>query len=301
MLPVAAKMFALVRDLSARRKMPEIQVSRWLVQRHNVGALAALAGVSELRDELVTATVRWGSLAREMPTIVERFRDADVGIVPIKGLAYAAGLYETPAARPMTDVDLLVEPGRDAHARQVLTRAGFELRNDVPLHHATMWERPGLTIDLHRSILSVGRSAIAIDEIWARTRPGWPAGARRLEPVDELIFHLAHMARNRLCGPLVHVVDAARLLERISDIADVHARARAWQIHAAIDVALAYCRAIIDDTQLPWLGPASEDALLVRQPRVARKLIFDVATAGSARQLAARVIGAGFQRFMRSS
>jgi len=39
MLPVLAKMFALVRDLSAARKVTEIPASRWLVQRHNLAAV----------------------------------------------------------------------------------------------------------------------------------------------------------------------------------------------------------------------------------------------------------------------
>ena len=48
MLPALAKMFALVRDLSARREVTEIPASRWLIQRHNLGAAGALAGVSRI-------------------------------------------------------------------------------------------------------------------------------------------------------------------------------------------------------------------------------------------------------------
>jgi len=162
------------------------------------------------------------------------------------------------------------------------------------MHHASMWERGNLTIDLHRNILPLGRSRIALDEVWARTRPGWPDGARRLEPVDELVFHFVHMARNRLCGPLIQVVDAARLLEHAS-AEDAIARARHWRVGGAVSVSAAYCAGILDGRPMPRLAPADDDALFARQPMRRRKLVFDVATAGSVQQLAARVIGAGFQ------
>jgi hypothetical protein len=302
MLPAVAKMFALVRDLSARREVTEIPASRWLLQRHNLGPLTALAGASELRDELARSTVRWIALARQVPALVEQLRDAGVGCAPIKGLAYAAGLYDVPAARPMTDIDLLVEPGRAARAHEVLARVGFARSSDVPMHHATTWVRGDLIVDLHRSILAPGRSRIALEDVWARTRPGWPDGARRLEPIDELVFHLAHMARNRLCGTLVQVVDTARLIERVASLADVHARAQQWQIEPAVGIALAYCQAILaGDVPRSRLAPADDDVLYVRQPGLSRKVVFDVATAGSPRQLVARAIGAGFQWLARGA
>jgi hypothetical protein len=300
MLPALAKMFALVRAISARREVTEIPASRWLIQRHALGPLCALAGASRERDELAAATVRWIALSREIPRVIDQLTDAGVAVAPIKGLSYATALYDVPAARPMTDVDLLVAPGHDARARRVLERIGMVVRADVPMHHASMWERDGLVIDLHRDILPTGRGRIALDDLWARTREGWPAGARRLDPVDELVFHLVHMVRNRLCGPLVHVVDAARLLERASADA-ARERAMEWKIEAGVGAALAYCRSILDETAEPWLRPPDDDVLFARQPNAARKLVFDVATAGSVRQLAARAIGAGVQWLTRST
>jgi Uncharacterised nucleotidyltransferase len=200
----------------------------------------------------------------------------------------------------MTDVDLLIAPDRDARARQVLASAGFMLVNDIPLHHATMWTRGDLTLDLHRDILPVGRSQIALDDVWSRMRAGWPDGARRLDPVDELVFHLAHMARSRLCGPLIQVVDAARLLEHASFEAAM-ARATEWRIAAAIGVAAAYCRWALGMASRPRLAPVDDAIAFAYQMPTRRKLVFDVATAGSVQAIAARAIGAGFQWLARRS
>jgi Uncharacterised nucleotidyltransferase len=294
MLPALAKMFALVRDLSARREVTEIPAALWLIQRHNLGPLTALAGAIRLRDELAVSTVRWIARVPQIEELVQRLVRAGVDVVPIKGVAYAIGLYDTPAARPMTDVDLLVHPTHELRARDTLRRCGFVMHSSVPMHHASTWERGDMTVDLHHHILAAGRSRIALDDVWRRTRPGWPGGAQRLEPVDELVFHLVHMARNRLCGPLVHVVDAARLLEHASG-ADAVARARTWGIDAPVSAALTFCRAVLAGTRASWLVDY-DDVLFARQPRVARKLIFDIATAGSLDQLAARMVAAALQR-----
>jgi hypothetical protein len=92
--------------------------------------------------------------------------------------------------------------------------------------------------------------------------------------------------------PLIHVVDAARLISRADGVAAALDRAREWGVHTTVALAHRFCTSILhDDVERPagWLGPSRHDVVLLREPGVARKLAFDVATAGSARQLAARL------------
>ena len=283
-------MFALTRNLAKQRDVTEIVVPLETVQRHLLGPLAAKAGAAACRNDLIRSTVTWAWFTRDVPVIVERLRSAEIRVAPIKGLAYAAGLYLAPVDRPMTDIDLLVEPEREATAKVVLAELGFERAAGPAIHHATTWARDGLVIDLHRSIVSEGRSQIDLGAVWARMRPGWPAGAERLDPLDELIFHLVHMARNRLCGPLVQVVDAVRLAAR-APIAEALERADAWGLGDAAAAAWRFVSNIVEgEGRGGWLAPSIADLLAVRQPSIARKIVFDVATAGSPRQLAARTI-----------
>lgn len=284
-------MFALVRMLSSGRDVSEIAVHPTIVQRHQLGPLAASAGWAQFRDDLVRATVGWGRIERELPAIVDALDCRGIRVAPIKGVAYATTLYETPGQRPMTDIDLLVAPAEGAFARRILGELGFTCAHDPALHHASTWVRGSLVIDLHRDIVGTGRSQIDLDAVWSRVVPGWPKRAWRLEPVDELVFHLVHMARNRLCGPLVQVVDASRLLQRADALAAL-ARAKEWGIEAAVRPALRFCRDIVDDVPHPggWLSPSPGDLLAVQQPSTLRKLVFDVATAGSMRQLASRAV-----------
>jgi hypothetical protein len=273
----------------------KIAVEPALVQRHLLGALAARAGAATFRDDLVRATVSWAQIERELPPVADRLVAAGVQVAPIKGVAYANHLYALPAERPMTDVDLLVEPF--ATAEVVLGGLGFAREPHAPLHHATAWVRGDLVIDLHRGIIGAGRSRIDIAAVWSRAVEGWPAGALQLEPADELVFHLVHMIRCRLRGPLIQVVDAARLLDRC-DVAVALERARAWRMSGSVRLALRYVRDVLAGVTYPggWLGPPADEILEARQPSPVRKLIFDVATAGSPGRLVARMLGAVFAR-----
>ena len=297
-------MFALVRDLANRAPVTQVAVSDWLVQRHNLGPLTALAGVTRMKPELARATLAWRRISDGLPPIIERWTGAGIRVAPIKGVAYAAGMYDRPAERPMTDIDLLVDRSSYSTAGRLLTEAGFSRIAGSPLHHASAWVRGDMVIDLHRGIVGRGRSRIDLDAVWRRTSPGWPSGALRLDPVDELVFHLLHMARNRLCGPLIQVVDVARLIERLPrrDPENALRLARTWRVGPAAEAALRFSCNVLDargDLRLGIVGPTEENVLAAGQPSILRKLVFDVSTAGSVSQLATRVIAYGASRLSR--
>jgi hypothetical protein len=291
MLPAVDALFTLVRQLATRSTVTEVSVPKWLVQLHRLGPLAARGGAASYRDELVRATVDWARIEHDLPPLVAALGHAGVAVAPIKGVAYASRLYASPAERPMSDIDLLVPPGQRETARDVLSRQGFRPAPAAALHHAEPWVRSDLSIDLHWNIIAPGRSRIDLDAVWARTESGWPDGARQLEAVDALVFHLVHLARNRLRLPLINVVDAARLLE-LADADLALARARAWGVGRASGLALRFCSSILDaraGRPAGWLGPSLTDVVACSQPGLASKVVFDVAVAGSPRQLVSRV------------
>ena len=293
-------MFALTRNLAKGRDVTEIVAPLETVQRHLLAPLAARAGISLCKGDLVRATVAWANLVHDVPPIIERFRAIGARVIPIKGLAYAAGLYSAPAERPMTDVDLLIEQQYEASAQTVLADLGFERFPGPALHHASTWVRSGLVVDLHRNILGDGRSEIDLSAVWSRTLKGWPDGAERLDPIDELVFHLIHMARNRLCGALVNVIDATRLATRCP-VDRALARATDWGVGHAARTAWSFVETIVEDRPSSWLEPSPSDVVAMRQPSAARKVIFDMATAGSVRHLARRSYALGVDRLRRFS
>lgn len=289
MLPPVHQMFALVRDLANGREVTEIPIARWYVLRHNLGPLASVAGAPRYRDEVVRVAVEWGRIERDLPPVVAAIENRGIRVATLKGVAYATSLYPRPTDRPMSDIDLLVD---DRKAEAVLAELGFVRDVGAPFHHATTWLRGPTVIDLHHDFVASGRGQIDLDAVWARTTRG--RFARRLDPVDELAFHLIHMARSRLCGPLVQIVDLHRLASR-ADIELGLARCRDWELGRGAQLAVDYYRSIMNGA--PMLSFATlHDVLEAQQPSLPRRIAFELAVAGSPRQLAARAFAAVNQR-----
>jgi hypothetical protein len=295
MLPGVDALFTLVRQLAQRQAVTDVAVPKWLVQRHGLASLAARAGAGSYRDDLARATLAWAQTERALPRVVKSLREAGVRVAAIKGVAFAKSLYAAPAERPMNDVDLLVARDQREAAEQALRKLGFEPGNSALLHHAKPWFLGDFVIDLHTNIIAPGRARIDLQHVWSRTSPGWPEGAETLAPEDSLAFHLIHLARNRLCLPLINVVDTARHVERITDPRTVLVQAREWGLGTACEVALEFCMAILDDGRAParWFSPSLDDIAHLTEPSNARKILFDVMIAGSTRQLVARAVHFG--------
>jgi len=293
MLPAVQALFTLVRELASGTSVTQVAASKWLVQRHGLAPLAARAGATQFRDDLARSALAWTRIVAMVEPLVAGLVAAGARVAAIKGLAYAKSIYAHADERPMSDVDLLVPREHHARAQRELERMGFSRVPGALLHHATAWERAGMVVDLHISIMPAGRSRIDLDAVWSRAQPGWPAGADQLEAVDALVFHLAHLARNRLRIPLIHVVDAARLLEHAPTALALE-RAHAWGVGHAAELALRFCISLLHgDASYPagWLGPSREELAVFAETPWMKKLAFDVATAGSPRQLGARVLG----------
>ncbi|MDP3208457.1 MAG: nucleotidyltransferase family protein, partial [Rhodoglobus sp.] len=99
----------------------------------------------------------------------------DVGITPwlVKGAGLVlAGYYPTLAARPMSDVDVVVDSTRRVDAVEVLRSLGYTTlvaeRELVDLHAAEFVDASGMGIDAHWHHLHHARSAAA-DEVITRT------------------------------------------------------------------------------------------------------------------------------------
>jgi hypothetical protein len=301
MLPAVEVLFTALRDLAARRSVSHLAVSSWMVRRHGLAPLAASSGLPEFRTDFVASAIAWQRIEREMPFIVEALATNGIRVAALKGVAYAKSLYRNPADRPMSDVDLLVEPHRRNAAHAVLARAGFLHLEGALGHHATVWTKDKFVIDLHHDFISAGRGRIDHGALWDRMTPGWPDGAMWLDPIDAHAFQLIHLARNRLRGPLVHLVDAAWLLERVpGQNADLtFARAKEWKLHKAVRLAHQFANAILHGaTGRPVpLGPTLQEIAVYETQPTWQKLAFDAATVDSMTQLAARIVSYGSNRW----
>jgi hypothetical protein len=301
MLPHVEGLFTLVQRLAKDVPVTEVPTSKWLVQRHGLAPLVARSRRQDFRTELAATSVAWERVRQTFSPLVTQLCDAGVRIAMIKGASYATRLYRHTSERPMTDVDMLVQPRDAAVVARVLERAGFVRSSPGVLHHATAWERGPVVIDVHRSILAPGRSSIDLEAVWSRTtNDGWPAGTERLDITDELVFHFVHMARNRLRGPLIHVVDAERLLRR-ADIGVAARRAREWRLSVMFELVRRFVADTMDlrrEQVGGRFGPTRDELALFVEPTTMQKIAFDLAVSESPTQILARSVSFGANRLL---
>ena len=158
MLPVVDGLFTFVRQLANRQRVTDLAVPKWLLQRHGLAPLAARSGVASCKAELISSTLQWARIQQDLPRVIHGLQARGIRACALKGLAYAETLYDAPAERPMSDVDVMVLRSDAAGAGEVLRELGFARTVAPALHHAEVWVRDDVVVDLHWSIIAPARA-----------------------------------------------------------------------------------------------------------------------------------------------
>ena len=115
-----------------------------------------------MRERYLASQVRYLTMERQLSEIQDAFNTENISNLVIKGPALALTLYPSAAARPCSDIDLLVSPDEYLKARSVLDRIGYrcgyqrfenfrEFFNSEPFSHRTDSTKP-YEVDLHWDI-----------------------------------------------------------------------------------------------------------------------------------------------------
>ena len=267
---------------------------------HLLGPLAYAAGYGQFRKDWVHAAIYADmrqSLVSEVVSVLVRNK---VPVALLKGISYATSLYVDPAMRPMTDVDLLIPRKHHARGQELLSQLGYQRfgkgARSGDLHHAVTFRRGNSNIDLHRSIIQPLRSSVPLQEVWQRTQTAAERddGALRLHPVDEALFHFAHMARHEFHVPFISYVDAARLLHRLNTVQrdELYTLARKSRLLRGVQrgiqltLALQTCTHPVESTHPYSLLPCFRELLLLKPVWRPLQLVRKVALLDSPKQFA---------------
>ncbi len=257
-----------------------------LLEVNHLGPLAYKLGVSECRAEYAASTIV--SLRRrvQLTEVLAAFAKRSVRVALLKGSAYVDTLYADPAERPMQDVDLLVPATELPDAMRTLVDLGFirvgMARKLSGHYHAIAFSRDGMIIELHRNIVQPYRTRIRTGGLWKRVSPD-PRGssAMRLDPVDELLLCMLHIARHELAVPAINYIDVWRSLKRLDGAQRAILHERAIDLH--ISRATQAVQSMTDklargERGHPELGaasrllPSTDDVLLGMRPRRLRQI-----------------------------
>jgi hypothetical protein len=191
---------------------------------------------------------------RELARILQAFNENDLPVMLLKGAALNLTVYPGADLRPMSDVDLLVQPFDAQRALKLLDdlrcRRGFSLIRDdfFPKYHYEVEVivpsvRP-MRIDLHARPLRPLRLTRIIPDnaIWNGACEVRLGDATALIPRPEYnLIHLAAHAAYHGCSRLIWLYDIKRIVEAFGDAMDwnlIVARCREWQLSLAVRTAL---------------------------------------------------------------
>ncbi len=166
--------------------------------------------------------------------ILEAFRRAAIDTIVLKGAALAWTIYPSPALRPMSDVDLLVQPEAARTAQLLLRRLRFEAqlsgrRFGRNAHHLPIASRSqnGVTIsvEIHRDALPRDTlSSISMTNLTEAARPFDLNGTRAfaLGHVDTLRHLTQHLLEPSWSGRLrlIGLVDLFRYASTFNESID---------------------------------------------------------------------------------
>jgi putative nucleotidyltransferase-like protein len=220
------------------------------------------------RAEVAASRLRIDAATAE---VLEALGKAGVEALVLKGPSLVGWLYSPEDAVGYLDADLLLRPGDEATAAEVLTRLDFSPEQDESTlpewwrEHGVTWlrSRDGIQLDLHRYLDGVGvdaETAWATLAIPATTIPLAGAQAPALGPPARLVSIVLHAAQHgaEWGRPGAHVERAlARFDDSLwRDAARVAAQLDATDAFAAGLRLVPEGAALADRLELPPVGSA---------------------------------------------
>jgi hypothetical protein len=200
---------------------------------------AALSDVpDDMRQLLNTASrqrrIRTLVMTQEMLRVVAECAQANIRIIPLKGVALANSVYPSPTLRFFDDLDLLVEPHKLPTALAIIQKLGYQphARGSADWHHSAPQTHPkhGTTIELHSDVMRrYGHEDWSLNAIWARLETHTILGQSvELLSIHDALIHTALHARHHLFEKPTFLLDTAMLLKAQSADLSESARQTSW-------------------------------------------------------------------------
>ena len=179
-------------------------------------------------------------------------RREGIPLLLLKGADYLLDLYEDPAARFLTDIDLLVKPEHVGPIARALRHEGYvaDLGRHFPEHRRFEMWRPAAghcRFEFHWQLGLRPRARIDQGGLWERSQTCTleEVECRRLEAEDALLFHCYHLADSYFGPSLKWVIDLRLMFERRRpDTNRLLERSARWKVRTALHLSLEHLERI---------------------------------------------------------
>ncbi len=238
----------------------------YLRLRDSSSAPLSLPALKALAEAFQAGVLRTYLMELELARIAAALAAQAVPVALLKGAATGRTVYDSAAARPVSDLDLLVPAARVEDARAAVAALGYRIDGPFGSGRFGRWQRryraelqmvcalpdrEGLLVEFHWSLVELPYfiERIPMQDVWATVRPfeSLP-GAFLPDPASLFLHSCAHLALHHSRDlRLIWLVDIDRLARWAAlDWAVVIERAQRWGLGLAAQRVLAAAAA--------WLG-----------------------------------------------
>jgi hypothetical protein len=248
---------------------------------HRLQARGLIDGVppgprQQMRDLYYLSMKRGVRLSARLAQVLRAGHDLGVPAIALKGAYLAERVYENPAVRPMTDVDLLVRREAVPPVERCLVDLGYTRENDeesaeICAHVVYVMPRDRWRVEVHWHIEGWNTLdhqpsplAVDVDGLWRRAERTTLVGVEclALAPEDLLLHLCVHLsAHHGFCSngirSLCDIAEVARHFGADLNWDDVRDRARVWGaancVYVCLRLARDYLAAPVPDAVLTGL------------------------------------------------
>ncbi|MDH3484628.1 MAG: nucleotidyltransferase family protein [Myxococcales bacterium] len=160
--------------------------------------------------------------------VAQRLERPGIDIMPVKGALFQHWLYDDPAERAMSDVDVLVRSDQARVAYAILQRAGYRPMGRSRIGAFVMRSPFGLALDLHSQLFDRTRYKLPTADVFSRSSPDralFGALVRLPSPLDAYAHLIGKFGSDHLnAGSKERLDEIARMPGRIEASPDIVAR-----------------------------------------------------------------------------
>ena len=202
-----------------------------------------------LRQSYLNSSARSMRLFKNLLQIITIFNRENIPVILLKGAHLAKFVYENPALRPMSDIDLLAKEDDLLKIHHLLIENGFstlEQDQGAILRHTAPYKKnnfPALEVHYNIAILPNNKSIESAD-LWERAQKLTLEGVNimTLSPEDLLLHLCAHTAiQHGFDNGLTPYFDIRQTLEQYNEILKweiLVGRAKEWGLERSVDLML---------------------------------------------------------------
>lgn len=162
-------------------------------------------------------------LKGQLEKILGLFESSRIDVIPLKGVLFAENYFGHIAARPTSDIDLLIKKPDLQKVKGLFKEAGFTYEEDGPIDHfhcSFIKELPGsaipIVVEIHWDLLKENTSNLEIENFWRNAKP-YQSYNYTYELSEQHTFYMIvlHAWRHNL-DSLKHFLDIMQLIEYLN-------------------------------------------------------------------------------------